>query len=57
MVTALIERELLLANLVARYGAGKVWNAGLEFIGHPPTWMIGAKSLITLTEKLEALNG
>ena len=37
-----------LLHLIERFGALRVWKAGLELLRYPPTWAIGGNDVLEL---------
>lgn len=42
-----------LLPLAERYGAERVWHAGIEANGWPPTWQPGTRDLMAIAAILE----
>lgn len=43
-----------LRNLVAKHGPLRVWNAGIESVGFPPTWITEVSLAAEVAAKLES---
>jgi len=44
--------EPRLQPLIDQYGKARVWDAGIEALGYPPTWQLGEQSLVKVAEVL-----
>jgi hypothetical protein len=40
------------ANLIERFGAERVWDAGIDVLKYPPTWAPDGFEILTLAERL-----
>lgn len=52
LLERLILDDVKLQPLVEKFGANAVWQASIDVLGIPPTWMLSTNELLTISNYL-----
>ena len=43
----------VIQGLISTYGADRVWSAGINALGYPPSWMVGNIEALAISAQLK----